>query len=359
MKKRIDQLLKSCKRLSIDALLVNSQDNVQYLTGMAGGQGYLLISRFGLWYFTHYVYLEEAKKISLWQVVHAQENMAQAIARQAKKSGIRTIGFEAKSLSFLEYKRLKDAITASDVNFVKTSDVVERIRACKSPAELNAIRKAVMITEEALEFAQGLMEGGDISERDLAIQLERFMKLKGDNSVAFSPIVAGDAGAAFPHYVPGPDKLNEKKIVLIDLGAKCCGYCADLTRVFFLGKISGHYIKKIYNIVKGAQDAAIRKIRPGVPAADIDLAARRYIEKKGLGKFFGHGLGHGVGLCVHEAPYISPQSDDILKENMVVTVEPAVYVPGEFGIRLESMVVVKGPKAEVIDGNFYWKHKAR
>ncbi|MBN2483315.1 MAG: aminopeptidase P family protein [Candidatus Omnitrophica bacterium] len=359
MKKRINRLIRSVKKLSLDALLIGAPDNIEYLTGFQAPGGYLLVTPGKIIYFTHYVYFEQAKKNPLWEVILAQTDMFSAIAKKARASGIRRLGFEAKRLTFLEYKKIKEEITSRNIGFLKTDDVVERLREVKTPDELRCIRRAVQITEEALGYARELMDSAHYSEKTLALEIERFMKLKGDTRTAFDPIVASGAHAAYPHAQSGPDKVFSRKLVLIDLGARCCGYCADLTRVFFLGKMPNYHIKKIYNIVKAAQEKAISKIRAGVRACDIDSAARNYIEKKGLGKSFGHGLGHGVGLCVHELPYLSPHARGVLRENMVVTVEPAVYLPGKLGIRLESMVLVKNKGAEVIDGNFYWKYKTR
>ena len=214
----------------------------------------------------------------------------------------------------------------------------------KSLSEIASLRKSASISKQAFEFAGEIYEAA-MTEKDLGIEVERFLRLKGDNQLAFSPIVACGANSAFPHHQPGHDKIGRKSF-LIDLGSKYCGYCADLTRVYFEGKMSLLF-RKIYDVVRKAQELGIRKIRDGASAFEVDKAARSYIEKCGWGKYFGHGLGHGVGLAVHEPPFLSSKSREILKENMVVTVEPAVYLPGKFGVRVEDMVLVRHRKGEV------------
>jgi len=170
-------------------------------------------------------------------------------------------------------------------------------------------------------------------------ELERFIRYRGAANSAFEIIVAGGANSAFAHHIPGARKLRDRQNVLIDIGVDVCGYKSDLTRVFFLGKINS-LTRRIFDIVRVAQDRAIARIRPGVVASYVDSASREFITKKGYGKYFGHNLGHGVGLEVHEAPHISPRSQEILRPGMVFTVEPAIYLPGKFGIRIEDMVLV-------------------
>jgi len=190
-----------------------------------------------------------------------------------------------------------------------------------------------------------------MSEKDLRIEIERFLRLKGDIDLAFPTIVASGKNTAFPHHQSSNKKLSNE-ILLIDLGSKYYGYCADLTRLFFWGKIP-ILLRKIYDTVRKAQEIGIKKIKDGVKASAVDKAAREIIDKKGWSKYFGHGLGHGVGLCVHEPPMIGPNCNRILKEGMVVTIEPAIYLSNKFGVRLEDMVLVRKKKGEILSGNFH------
>ncbi len=188
-----------------------------------------------------------------------------------------------------------------------------------------------------------------MSEKDLAIEIDKFLRLKGDDELAFKTIVAAAQNAALPHHTPGEDTLD-KKNVLIDLGSKYYGYCADLTRVLICSKMPLLF-RKMYDTLLKAQSAAIRKIRPGAKVSDIDKAARQVIEKCGWGKNFVHGLGHGIGLSVHEEPFIGPKNKNCLQEGMVVTVEPAIYIQNKIGFRIEDMVLVTSSNAEVLSSN--------
>jgi Xaa-Pro aminopeptidase len=255
-------------------------------------------------------------------------------------------------MEFAPQKALTESLGSCGIDFVPTQGIVENLRAVKTPPEIKKIRKATAITLDCLEFARELLETS-ISEKQLYLEIEKFLKSCGDIDMAFDPIVAFGVNTSLPHHIAGTTKPDPQKPCLIDLGAKVSGYCADLTRVCFLGKIPLH-LKRIYDIVCTAKDLAIKEIKPGVRACDVDQAARDYITKKGLGKHFGHGLGHGVGVDVHEKPYLNPSSQVVLKENMVVTIEPAVYLASKYGVRVESMVLVKKNKAEVLDGNVSW-----
>ena len=220
----------------------------------------------------------------------------------------------------------------------------------KSNRELSCIRHSIHISEEAFELVREIYDPG-MSEKDLSIEIERFLRYKGDNETAFPPIVASGKNTVFPHHRPQNEKLTAN-FSLIDLGSKYYGYCADLTRMFFWGRMPLLW-KKIYDTVRKAQSLSIKKIKDGVKASEVDNVAREFIDKKGWGKYFGHGLGHGVGLSVHEPPVLGPNCNQILKEGMVITIEPAIYLKDKFGIRLEEMVLVKNGKGEILSGNFH------
>jgi len=220
----------------------------------------------------------------------------------------------------------------------------------KDKSELTCIKKSIQISNEAFEFAEEIFNQ-EMSEKDLSIEIEKFLRLKGDNLIAFPAIVASGKNTVFPHHQSGDKKLSNE-FFLIDLGSKYYGYCADLTRVFFGSKMP-LLLRKIYDTVRKAQQESIKKIRDGAKASEIDKIAREIVDKKGWSKYFGHGLGHGVGLCVHEPPMLGPNCNEILKEGMVITVEPAIYFENKFGIRLEEMVLVKQRKGEVLSGNFH------
>jgi Xaa-Pro aminopeptidase len=223
------------------------------------------------------------------------------------------------------------------------------LRAIKRADEIAKIRKALKITALAIEFIRDFIRPG-VKELEIAAELERFVRYQGAIGAAFDIIVASGANSCHPHHLPTSKRLADNDVVLIDLGVDYLGYKSDLTRVFFLGKING-LARRIYDLVLKSQEKAIKKIRPGVGADLIDAASRKYIDTKGYGKYFVHSLGHGVGINIHEDPCIASKSDDILREGMVFTVEPAVYLPGKFGIRIEDMVLVTKKGCEVLSGS--------
>jgi len=222
------------------------------------------------------------------------------------------------------------------------------LRMIKDKKELALIKKSAQITQEAFHFINEVFDE-TMTEKDLTIEVEKFLRLRGDDQIAFKPIVASGKNTVFPHHLPN-NKMIGKEFFLIDLGSKHCGYCADLTRVFFWGKMPLLF-KKIYDTVILAQELAIKSIKDGVKASQVDKIARQIIVKKGYGKYFGHGLGHGIGLSVHEPPFLVPGNNQVLKEGMVVTVEPAIYFKDKYGIRTEEMVLVKKNKGELLSGD--------
>src|SRR3989338_8488230 len=206
---------------------------------------------------------------------------------------------------------------------------VEELRQIKTAEELEKIKKAIQITIKAFKFIKDFISPGK-KEIEVAGELERFIRYSGARSSAFDIIVASGPNSSFPHHLTSQRKLKNNEHVLVDLGVEYLGYKSDLTRVFFLGKISST-VSKIYDTVRKAQDKAIKNIKPAVQINKIDTAARQYITQKGYGGFFGHNLGHGIGLEVHEEPRISGREDNRLKAGMVFTIEPAIYLPNKFG----------------------------
>jgi Xaa-Pro aminopeptidase len=335
---------------NISALLISDPINIAYLTGFKQSDGYLLItSGRKLYFFTNFIYDYAARNGIDWTVITSnyKNNIFNLIVEVSKKLGLKRIGFETKNLSYLEYKILNSLLDEEGLKFVPTQDFIEKMRLFKNPEEIILIKKSIQIAHEAFNYIKEIADRR-MSEKDLSIEIEKFLRLKGDNEIAFNTIVATGKNTAFPHHLPSDIKL-QKNFFLIDLGAKCYGYCSDLTRLFFWDKMPLLF-RKIYDIIRIAQELSIKKIRDGIPAAIVDKIARQYIEKKGWGKYFGHGLGHGIGYCVHEPPNLSPNSKEILKEGMVITIEPAIYLNKKFGVRIEDMVLVKSTKGELLSG---------
>lgn len=352
MKERINKCIKELKKRKLDAFLTFDAVNITYLTGFRAAWGYLLITvHGGLFYFTNFLYAAEARQLNLWKVLVSNNDIFTLLKVKIKSLKLQRVGFEAKNIVFLEYKKIKEELLSAHIEFSQTQDLIEDLRAVKSPAEIVLLKKSIKISEEAFVFAREIYDNS-MTEKELSIEVERFLRLRGDNEVAFPPIVAGGSNSSFPHY-PAADIKLDKEFFLMDLGSKYCGYCADLTRVFFWGKMP-FLFRKIHDIVTAAADCSLKVIKAGVRCRDVDQAARQIIEKKGYGAYFGHGLGHGIGLSVHERPFLGKANDSLLKTGMVVTIEPAIYLPGKFGIRIENMVLVKKTGAEVLSGNTHW-----
>ena len=350
MKDRILACVNAIKKEKLDGLLVSCPINIRYLSGMRETEAYLLLTRdHGLFYFTNFIYEEEARQNQLFTVVlPSGKGIFEALAQKAAEIGLAHIGFESKYLPSKEETALKEACGPRAIDFSPTTDLLERLRAVKTPDEVKTVRKAVDITRQALEFV-GQIRSSAMTEKTVYLELEKFLKVKGDISMAFEPIVACGVNSARPHHQANDTRIGDSHL-LIDTGARYQGYCADLTRVFFGSKMP-RLFQKTYDTILKAQESAIALIKAGIPASQVDAAARVCIEDKGWGKNFGHGTGHGIGLSVHEYPAINARSTHILEEGMIVTVEPAVYFTGKFGLRVESMILVTANKGEVLDGS--------
>jgi Xaa-Pro aminopeptidase len=254
-------------------------------------------------------------------------------------------------MSYNFYVKLCDELKAQnlDIEIVDTSHLVEELRMVKDDTEIDAIKSAVAVAEKDFQdFVSHLKKG--VRESDAAWDLEKRMRAAGAQAISFPVISAFGKNSALPHAIPGTRTLTAGEPLLFDWGAKLNGYCSDMTRTVTFGKPDSRFLK-IFSIVYDAQQKAISAIRPGASSKDIDGIARRHIAEKGFKDFFGHSLGHGVGLAVHEPPSISPveERDTTLLENMVFTVEPGIYLPDWGGIRLENMVRVTGDGVEVLN----------
>jgi len=347
---RIINIYAQLQKNGLDGLIVSSQPNISYLTRFSSRDSYLLISKKGNVYFTDSRYMEEAK-IGLKRIAVIQKingSVFKIIADTCKSLGLKRVGFEERILVFAEFKKIKQGLGKA-IDLIPTHSIVENSRQIKSAEELEKIKKAIRITIKALEFIKNFISPGK-KEIEIAAELERFIRYNGASGSAFDIIVASGPNSGFPHHKTCQRKIKNNEPVLIDVGVDYLGYKSDLTRTFFLGKINST-VTRAYNIVKEAQEKAIKKIKPAVIISEIDTAARQYITQKRYGGFFGHNLGHGIGLEVHEDPHISKNEDNRLRTGMVFTVEPAVYLPGKFGIRIEDMVLVTQKGVELLSGN--------
>lgn len=346
---RIEQVKKALDERAIDGLLVTDEKNVSYLSGFKGAESYLIVSLKANYFVTDFRYKEEAEgALKGFRIIVAKEKkVAASISEALQKSGIRRLGFESRHLSYDNYLELKE--TLNKVELVPCRGIVEKLREVKDAKEIRLIRKSCDIAVHAFEHVRDHLEAGT-SEIEIANRIDHIMRQHGARKQAYDTIVAIGPNASKPHAVPSDKRLRLNEPVLIDAGCEFEGYKSDLTRLFFLGRISKK-LKDLYNIVLEAQRRAISGIKPGVRACDVDHLARSYIEKKGYGRYFGHALGHGIGLEVHEAPRMSGANRAVLEKGMVFSVEPAIYIPHRFGIRIEDIVLVKEGGCEVLTGD--------
>jgi Xaa-Pro aminopeptidase len=337
------------KENSLDGLIVSSPANISYLTEFSSRDAYLLLSKAKSFYFTDSRYIEEVKnKLKPGTILKKINGSAfKLIADTCLKSGLKRIGFEERNLSFAEYLKIEEPLL-NRAELVPTHSLIEEIRQVKETGEIEKIRKACAITVQALKFAPSILKTGK-AEIEIAGDLEHFIRYHGACTAAFQIIVASGPNSSFPHHLSSRRKLQNNEPVMIDMGAQYLGYNSDLTRVFFVGKIS-LLARKIYAILANAQKLAIKKIAPGIKAKEIDKISRQYIAGQGYSRYFQHSLGHGIGLEAHEQPHLSYKDDTALEAGMVVTVEPAIYLPGKFGIRREDMILVTPKGCEVLSG---------
>jgi Xaa-Pro aminopeptidase len=344
-KKRIDVL----RRLAeLDHLLIFNGTNIRYLTGFTGGEGALLIGpdRVNLLVDGRYT-TQAALETSGFEITEFKDK-AEGIFSVLQKQKVDCVGFEASCVTLSEYRKLEDFLEG--VSLKPVSGRLDFLRAVKDVGEIARIREAIRIAEKALTDLKNLIKPG-IREMDIAVELEYKMRKAGAERMSFDTIVATGPNAALPHAMPGNRKVQAGDFVLIDYGAVFAGYHSDQTRMFCIGAPSDKQ-RKAYQAVLEAHDRAITAIRAGVTCKDIDGIARSFLNEQGMGKYFSHGTGHGVGLEVHEVPTLSRGKEDKLETGMVITVEPGVYFPELWGIRIEDMVLVGEDGSEILTKMF-------
>ena len=349
MNSRLKSIYSVLKQRKLDGLLVSLPANISYLTESLSRDSYLLVSFKENIYFTDSRYMEEARGFlkDNFLLKECNGSVFQHIAETVSSLGLNNLGFEERYLPYAEFVKVKQG-SRGKFNLIPTHSIIEDKRQLKDDQEIIKLRKATQITAMALEHIKQFLVPG-VKEIEVVAELERFIRYQGARSSAFEIIVASGPNSSQPHHLSGERKLKNNELVLIDLGVDYQGYKSDLTRVLFLGKINT-LVRKIYGIVLKAQDLAIQRSRPGAEMAEIDRVAREYIAAQGYGECFTHNLGHGFGLEVHEAPHLSGREASAMKPRMTFTVEPGIYLPGKFGIRIEDMVLITTKGCEVISG---------
>jgi len=340
--RNLKRLQSRFRRLGVDGLLVTNVHNVRYLSGFKGDDSALLVSsRSGdgaSWLITDSRYTEQAghETTGVTVVTRKRASLMRAAGRLASRAGLGRLGFEADALTVKAHAELTRWTGKADL--VPTEGEVGRLRTTKSRTEVAAIQRAIDLAERAFAEVRSLVRPG-VTERQLAAALEHAMQRHGAEGPAFPTIVAAGERASLPHARPTERKISPGDGVLFDWGARVDFYNSDLTRMAFVGTLP-RLLKGLYSLALRAQARALRRIRPGIAAGEVDRAARDCIREKRRGKYFGHALGHGVGLEVHEAPTVRSGAEAELRPGMVFTVEPGIYVPGKAGVRIEDMVLV-------------------
>lgn len=337
-------LRKQFLKQKVDGILVTDLTNVRYLTGFTGSSGYAVISRKHALFVTDFRYQEQAShEVKGFRTKIEHTERSKEIKNICDVYGIKTLGFEEHNITYGFYRKL----IRRKVRLTPLANSVESLRMIKHPKELTYIRASIKRAETAFRKLLPYIKAGT-TERKLALKFEGLLKQLGCKMLPFEVIVASGPMSALPHAKPTNRRLKRGDLVVIDWGGEYEGYYSDMTRTLLLrgGNLSKQ--KELYYNVLEAQKRGIETIRAGIEAAEIDAAARDYIRKEGYDDFFGHGTGHGVGLAVHEKPVVSWRSKEKVKENMVFTVEPGIYLPGFGGVRIEDMVVVRRNSAELL-----------
>lgn len=334
---RVKKLKATLKEKKLDALLVSGLSNVRYLCGFSGSSGLLWVGLRGTIFFTDFRYQEQAKKeVGAQRRIIIKKSLLEDFAALPEVRRTKRLGYEAGHLLCSQYEFLRQRL--SGVKLIPTDGLVEYLRRTKDPQELTRISRAAAIADRAFTAILKYLKPGR-TEQQVANQLDYYLKYFGAEKPSFDSIVASGPNGALPHARPGERRLRKGDFIVLDFGAKYQGYCSDMTRTVLLGRPTDKHLK-IYHLVQQAQQAGLEAVRAGQKGRDADLASREVIEEAGYGKYFGHSLGHGVGLEVHEGPRLSRLSEDTLAPGQVVTVEPGIYLPGWGGVRIEDLVAV-------------------
>ena len=329
----------------LEAILFTSLENIRYLCGFTGSDGAFIITQKESFFLTDSRYWTQAdEEVKGSRIIHYKKKM-EGIHSLLFDLKLREIGFESAFLPFLAYQFLAERL-ANETRLLPLEDELRNLRAVKDAHELTFLRKAIDISSNAFfRIGEILKEG--VVEREVALEMESFMKRDGADAIGFDIIIASGKRSALPHGKASGKQIEKGDLILIDFGSGFQGYHSDQTRTVVCGSPSPEQLK-IYQIVKEAHDHAIEKVRPGIPIGEVDGAARDHIRNQGYGEYFGHGTGHGIGLAVHEDPAVNSENKGLLQEGMVFTIEPGIYLPDRGGVRVEDMVLVTAHGVEVL-----------
>lgn len=343
---RLDALRARLPDLNIDAMLVTQISNVRWLSGFTGSTAVVLVTPTQAVLATDSRYTTQANsQCSGVEVVQLASSAPDETVKLLVGMDSLRLGFESNSVTYHLYKQYEKA-TGSSASLVATEGVIERLRLCKDSEEIAAIRRAVNVVDRAYEFIVPQIAPG-VTERKVMLRLEQFMREECGAEIAFDTIVASGPRSALPHGRASERVIEAGDFVTMDYGASVDGYCSDITRTVVVGAATTDQVK-VYSTVKRAMEMAIEGIRPGASGRQIDAIARDHIAEAGFGDRFGHGLGHSIGLVVHDGPGFSPKSELVLAPGMALTVEPGIYIPDWGGVRIEQDVLVTDTGFEIL-----------
>lgn len=336
---RIAKLREKMKTLDLDGFLVTSKENRQYLTGFTGTFGWVLVTHRDVYLMTDFRYVEQAQKQAHGcKIVRFQHYEPVITLRMVMEElDVVTLGIESDRMTYDEFELLANHVRRKAITPLK--GFVEEIRRIKSEDEIALLAKAEAISDEAFAHVIKLIKPG-MTELEIAMELEFQMRRAGAEGVSFDTIVASGKRSSMPHGIATDKKVENGDFITMDYGCIYQGYCSDITRTIALGQVDEKQ-ETVYNLVRKAQEDALAVIKAGVTGKEVHMVAQNVFEDAGYGPFFGHGLGHSVGLEIHEEPRFSPKAEEEMQENMVITVEPGLYLPNWGGVRIEDLVVIK------------------
>ena len=342
---RLTKLRQALSEQNLGAILVGQPENRRYLSGFTGSTGWLIITAQRQALATDFRYYEQVEREApAFELAKVTGKYADLLPGMLADLGVKRLGFESQHLTVDQWSTWDQA--TEGVEWVPLKSTVEAIRMVKDEGEIEAIRRSVALTDAAFAHLLKVIRPG-MTELEAAWEIEAYMRTHGASKTSFDLIVAVGPNGALPHARAGDLIVQPGEPVVVDIGCVLEGYCSDMTRTFCLGQPSPKYLE-VWDIVRRAQEAAEASVRAGVSGVAADAAARDLITAAGYGEAFGHGLGHGVGLAVHEGPSASRLSEDTFKAGMTLTVEPGIYLPGEFGVRLEDLVIIQEQGVEIL-----------
>lgn len=342
---RLTKLREALAAEGLDAILITQPENRRYLSGFTGSAGVLLISQDQAVLATDFRYYEQVEKQAPdFRLAKITDKFKTLLPELVQQVGAKRVGFESAHLTVDQHQEWQEV--AEGFELVPTKEWVEKIRAVKDEDELGKIKQAIALADQAFAHIVSFIEPG-MTEKEVAWELEVFMRTRGAEKLAFDIIVASGPNGAMPHATVSERVIRAGEPVVMDMGARIDGYNSDLTRTVCAGRPDGKF-REIYDIVLEAQRAAEQRVRPGMTGKQADAIARQVIEEAGYGDNYGHGLGHGVGLAVHEKPGVGRLSEDVLEPGMVFTVEPGIYLTDWGGVRVEDIVVMREDGVEVL-----------